>query len=45
MCEGCEPDAINNPKCPQYSPVAIKDFEVLQGRFVQAVSKLEEDLK
>lgn len=41
-CEGCTPDVINNPKCPDYAPVKLKDFEKLKGHFFTAVSKLEE---
>lgn len=36
-CEGCSPDPVNNPKCPDYSPVALKDFEKVEGRTFVAV--------
>lgn len=38
-CEGCSYDAINNPKCPSYSPIAVKDFEKIEGRSFVAVSR------
>ena len=43
-CDGCTPDIINNPHCPNYAPVELKYMEKL-GRVFTAVSKLEEDLK
>lgn len=37
-CENCEPDAVNNPKCPKYEPVAVNDL----GRRLNVISELEE---
>lgn len=44
-CEGCTPDIINNPNCPEYAPVEFKDFAQLKGRFFTAIKSLEETCK
>jgi hypothetical protein len=43
-CEGCSPDPVNNPKCPDYSPVALKDFEKVEGRTFKSITKIDSRL-
>jgi hypothetical protein len=43
-CEECTPDVINNPNCPDYAPVELKDFLQLKGRNFNVVKRLD-DLK
>ena len=31
-CEGCSPDAVNNPNCPNYEPVNLNHFWHIKKR-------------
>ena len=43
-CKDCTTDVINNPKCPSYAPVELKDMEKLGRRFnVSKLEKIEDD--
>jgi len=44
-CKKCTADVINNPNCPSYEPINIRDFEEMEERCFMVVSKLEDLLK